>query len=278
MFSWGPWIIHFFVTVSNTTSISPLFNSMSLQLLAVCQQSRVLLVEDFPSLLCVNYRSGGQWGDGPRGLPFPPPPPLLSGSHYTLLSQISNLPAEPVAVSPDSQCCTQECKNTHTHTITSPPHKLLRILTTMPLFFSWWPVAFPIFTTAPNTQEVCIQLTTTKHQDLWGVFIGLYMGCQSVCTSLAAQGKVNNSGGHSLIWNAWPDMCRARLPVTTHNQWYHQGCERESRRKVFLLVMPVSVYLLFFLSAFVILWASVSLNWHPPQAQSIRSNQNKVYK
>lgn len=173
---------------------------------------------------CVNCRSGGQWGDGPRGLPFPPPPLLLFGSHYTLHSQTSNSP-EPAAVCPDSQCCTQRCKNTHT--ITSPLHKLLWILATMPLF-SWWPVAtFPLSTTVPNIQEVCIQLTTTKHQGLWGVFIWLYMGCQSVCTSLAAQGKVNNSGGHSLIWNAWPDMCRARLPVTTHNQWYHRGCERE---------------------------------------------------
>lgn len=56
------------------------------------------------------------------------------------------------------------------------------------------------------------------------------MGCQSVCTSLAVQGKVNSSGGHSLICNAWADMCkRARLCATSHNQWYRRDWERERR-------------------------------------------------
>lgn len=57
------------------------------------------------------------------------------------------------------------------------------------------------------------------------------MGCQSVCTSLAAQGKVNSSGGHSLICNAWSNLCkRATMLVTSHNQWYLRDWERERER------------------------------------------------
>lgn len=123
--------------------------------------------------VCVNCRSSGQRGDGPRGLPFPPLLPLLC-SHYTLHSQTSNSPSEPTSVCPDSQCCcahthtkqphTQRCRNTRTCGTWQQVH----------FFMIWWPVAtFPLSTTAPNIQEVCFQLATTQSQGLRGVFIWL---------------------------------------------------------------------------------------------------------
>lgn len=51
---------------------------------------------------------------------------------------------------------------------------------------------------------------------------------QRVCTSLAAQGKVNSSGGHSLICQGWNvEEGPSGLPVTSHNLWYQRQLERE---------------------------------------------------
>lgn len=75
----------------------------------------------------------------------------------------------------------------------------------------------------------------------------------SVSASLAAQGKVNSSKGHSLICSAWADMCkRTRLPVTSHNHWYQREWRREEREVktalplLGILLFPVSSICCFF--------------------------------
>lgn len=79
--------------------------------------------------------SGGKWGEGPRGLPFPPPPPLLR-SHYPLHSQTSNSPLKSASECPDSQYCCA-CTHTHTQRPYTPQcrrHRHYTNLATMPFF------------------------------------------------------------------------------------------------------------------------------------------------
>lgn len=145
---------------------------MLLELAALGRLSCIILVKK-NLWVWVNCRSGGQRGDGPRGLPFPPLQ-LLLRSHYTLHSQTSNSLPEPTSVCPDSQCCyTRTHTQTHkdAETCTQQYNHFTNFYGTWHkghFFMIWWPVTtFPLSTTAPNIQEICIQLATTQSQGLW---------------------------------------------------------------------------------------------------------------
>ncbi len=119
----------------------------------------------------VNCRSGGQWGDGPRGLPFPPLQ-LLFLSHYISHSQTFNSPSESTSGCSDSQCCctyththTQRCRNTYT-TVSSSHNVLQQGRFFHALVTCSYVSSFHRSTKHPGSLY-------SPSQGLWGVFIWL---------------------------------------------------------------------------------------------------------
>lgn len=109
--------------------------------------------------------SGGQRGDGPRGLPFPPLLLLLC-SHCISHSQTFNSPSDPTSACPDSQrCCTlKHTRWPHTHTKTQKhAHSIISIIQTLTGLGNKDSFFFPSFHDLVTCSYVSSFHHSTKH-------------------------------------------------------------------------------------------------------------------
>lgn len=146
---------------------------------------------------------------------------------------------------PTSACCDSQCCRVHTDTrIQSEGTHTDSITNTKNIYSSWqqsyflWSGDLWLHFLFPPQHQTSRKPTLSWQQHRAKVFRVFFCGDklvagQRICTSLAAQGKVNSSGGHSLICQGWHvEEGPSCLPVTSHNLWYQRQLEREGVKTV----------------------------------------------
>lgn len=164
------------VKKTNKTFSLPTSTACACYAIPVCHNTHAVSIVQS---VCVNCRSAGQKDNGQQGLCCPARPSLplyvAFPSVQIIIWACVSVPWLTALLHTHARtAATHTKKQKHAHNHITITQNFTGIGNEALFFRIWWPVAtFPLSTTEPNIQEICIQLGTTQSQGLRGVFIWL---------------------------------------------------------------------------------------------------------